>query len=56
MYNAVSGDWVTSSYDSLNRLLTGERQRLGNQYGFDAFGNLLSKTVTAGSAPTCRFP
>ena len=29
MYNAVSGETVTYTYDSLNRLLTAERQRMG---------------------------
>ena len=52
MYNAVSGETVTYSYDSLNRLLTANGSGWGDQYGFDPFGNLLSKTVTAGSAPS----
>ncbi len=56
MYNAVSGETVTYTYDSLNRLLTGSgaggSSNWGQQYGFDAFGNLLSKTVTAGSGPS----
>ncbi len=52
MYNAVSGETVTYSYDSLNRLLTANGSGWGDQYGFDGFGNLLSKTVTAGSAPS----
>ncbi len=52
MYNAVSGETVTYTYDSLNRLLTANGSGWGDQYGFDAFGNLLSKTVTAGSAPS----
>jgi YD repeat-containing protein len=52
MYNAVSGETVTYTYDSLNRLLTANGSGWGQQYGFDAFGNLLSKTVTAGSGPS----
>jgi RHS repeat-associated protein len=52
MYNAVSGETVTYTYDSLNRLLTATGSGWGDQYGFDPFGNLLSKTVTAGSAPS----
>ena len=52
MYNAVSGETVTYTYDSLNRLLTANGSGWGDQYGFDGFGNLLSKTVTAGSAPS----
>ena len=52
MYNAVSGETVTYTYDSLNRLLTANGSGWGQQYGFDSFGNLLSKTVTAGSGPS----
>jgi RHS repeat-associated protein len=56
MYNAVSGETVTYTYDSLNRLLTasgtGGSSAWGQQYGFDAFGNLLSKTITTGSGPS----
>jgi RHS repeat-associated protein len=52
MYNAVSGETVTYTYDSLNRLLTANGSGWGQQYGFDAFGNLLSKTVTSGSGPS----
>ena len=52
MYNAISGETVTYTYDSLNRLLTANGSGWGEQYGFDGFGNLLSKTVTAGSGPS----
>jgi RHS repeat-associated protein len=53
MYNAVSGETVTYAYDSLNRLLTASGSGWGEQYGFDGFGNLLSKTVvTSGSGPS----
>jgi RHS repeat-associated protein len=51
-YNAVSGETVTYTYDSLNRLLTANGSGWGQQYGFDGFGNLLSKTVTSGSGPS----
>jgi RHS repeat-associated protein len=52
MYSAVSGETITYTYDSLNRLLTANGSGWGEQYGFDGFGNLLSKTVTAGSGPS----
>ncbi len=52
MSNAISGETVTYTYDSLNRLLTANGSGWGEQYGFDGFGNLLSKTVTAGSGPS----
>ena len=53
MYDPVSGETVTYTYDSLNRLLTANGTTgWGQQYGFDAFGNLLSKTVTSGSGPS----
>ncbi len=52
LYNAISGETVTYTYDSLNRLLTANGSGWGQQYGFDSFGNLLSKTVTAGSGPS----
>jgi RHS repeat-associated protein len=56
MYNAVSGETITYAYDSLNRLLTasgtGGGATWGQQYGYDPFGNLLSKTITAGSGPS----
>ena len=52
MSNAISGETITYTYDSLNRLLTANGSGWGEQYGFDPFGNLLSKTVTAGSGPS----
>ena len=43
---------TTYQYDSLNRLITASSsQSWGETYGFDSFGNLLSKTGTGG-APT----
>jgi RHS repeat-associated protein len=61
--NAISGETVSYTYDSLNRLYTASgctqsggcnQQQLewGEQYGFDSFGNLKSKTVTAGQGPS----
>jgi RHS repeat-associated protein len=48
----ISGETVTYQYDSLNRLLSASSsQSWSETYGFDAFGNLLSKTPTGG-APT----
>ena len=52
MYNYVSGENITYAYDSLNRLIAAQGTGWGEQYGFDSFGNLLSKTVTAGSGPS----
>jgi RHS repeat-associated protein len=52
MYNAVSGETITYTYDSLKRLVTANGSGWGQQYGYDSFGNLLSKTVTAGSGPS----
>ena len=53
MYDPMSGETVTYTYDSLNRLLTANgTSGWGQQYGFDGFGNLLSKTVTSGSGPS----
>jgi RHS repeat-associated protein len=46
----LSGETVTYQYDSLNRLITAtSSQSWGETYGFDAFGNLLSKTPTGGA-------
>src|ERR1035441_3134454 len=48
----LSAETVTYQYDSLNRLLSASSsQSWSETYGFDAFGNLLSKTPTGG-APT----
>ena len=52
MYNATTGETVSYTYDSLNRLLTAAGSGWGEGYGFDPFGNLLSKTVTSGSGPS----
>ena len=48
----LSAETVTYQYDSLNRLLSAtSTQSWSETYGFDGFGNLLSKTGTGG-APT----
>lgn len=48
----VSGETITYQYDSLNRLSSASGSGWGNSYGYDGFGNLLSKTITQGSAPS----
>ena len=52
MYNAVSGETVTYTYDSLNRLATAGGSGWGEQYTFDPFGNLTTKQVTSGTGPS----
>jgi hypothetical protein len=52
IYNAVSGETVTYTYDSLNRIATAGGSGWGEQYTFDPFGNLTTKQVTNGSAPS----
>jgi RHS repeat-associated protein len=52
MSNAVSGETITYTYDSLNRLLTANGSGWGEQYAFDAFGNLTEKQITSGSGPS----
>ena len=52
MYNAVSGETITYAYDSPNLIATAGGSGWGEQYGFDPFGNLTSKTVTSGSGPS----
>ena len=48
----LSAETVTYQYDSLNRLLSAtSNQSWSETYGFDGFGNLLSK-AGAGGAPT----
>jgi RHS repeat-associated protein len=46
MYNAVSGETVTYTYDSLNRIATANGSGWGEQYTFDPFGNLTTKTAS----------
>ncbi len=45
MYNAISGETVTYTYDTLKRLSTASGSGWSQQYGFDPFGNLLSKAI-----------
>ncbi len=52
MYNAVSGETVTYTYDSLTRMATAAGSGWGEAYTFDGFGNLTTKHVTAGSGPS----
>ncbi len=52
MTDNISGETVTYQYDSLNRLISAAGSGWGENYGYDSFGNLLSKTPTAGSPPT----
>jgi len=48
----VSGETITYQYDSLKRLISATSSASwGDSYGYDAFGNLLSMTPTAGSPP-----
>ena len=53
--DAVTGEDVQYTYDSLQRLILAQTTNTGPQWGdayaYDGFGNLLSKTVTRGSAP-----
>jgi RHS repeat-associated protein len=50
----VSGEEITYQYDSLKRLITAQTTgpEWGQSFGYDGFGNLLSQTVTKGSAPS----
>jgi RHS repeat-associated protein len=50
--DGVSGETVNYTYDSLNRLsgAVATNGNWGQAYGYDGFGNLTAKTVTAGSA------
>jgi RHS repeat-associated protein len=52
MYNAISGETVTYTYDSLNRLATAGGSGWGEAYTFDPFGNLTTKQVTSGTGPS----
>ena len=52
MYNAVSGETVAYTYDSLNRMITANGSGWGEAYTFDPFGNLTTKHVTSGTGPS----
>ncbi|MBY0375183.1 MAG: RHS repeat-associated core domain-containing protein, partial [Bryobacteraceae bacterium] len=52
--NWVSGEQVDYQYDTLGRLSRAETAGAGgwgSQYGFDGFGNLVTKSATKGSPP-----
>jgi len=51
--DAITGEDVQYTYDSLQRLVAAQTAgpQWGDAYAYDGFGNLLSKTVTKGSAP-----
>jgi RHS repeat-associated protein len=51
--DAISGETVQYTYDSLNRLASAQSTSgsWGQSYSYDGFGNLTGQTVTAGSAP-----
>jgi len=46
MSDAVSGETVTYTYDSLNRLMTANGSGWNETYGYDPFGNLTGKSGT----------
>jgi YD repeat-containing protein len=49
----VSGETITYQYDSLNRMIAATSSAAwGESFGYDSFGNLLSKTVTQDTGPT----
>jgi YD repeat-containing protein len=55
--DAVTGENVSYSYDSLNRLIASSTAgtagvQWGYSHGFDGFGNLSAKVATKGSAQT----
>ena len=49
----MSGEEVTYQSDSLNRLISAvpTGPEWGESFGYDGFGNMLSRTVAKGSAP-----
>ena len=52
--DVVSGEQVTYTYDSLNRLASATSSvnpGWGQSYTYDGFGNLTNQTVTKGTAP-----
>ena len=51
--DAISGETVQYTYDSLNRLATAQAtsNAWGQSYAYDGFGNLTDQNVIAGSAP-----
>jgi RHS repeat-associated protein len=52
--DVVSGEQITYTYDSLNRLASATSSvnpGWGQSYNYDGFGNLTTQTVTKGTAP-----
>jgi len=47
--DGIMGESVSYTYDALNRLTAASSGAWSEQYGFDGFGNLTSKTGTGGS-------
>jgi len=43
-YDYILGETVTYAYDSLNRLLSASGSGWNQSFGYDGFGNLVSKT------------
>jgi YD repeat-containing protein len=50
-YDAISGEHIVYTYDSLNRLASATGSGWGQSYTYDGFGNLTNQTVTSGTAP-----
>ena len=52
--DCISGEAINYQYDSLKRLISAQTTgpQWGQSFGYDGFGNLLSQTVTKGSAPS----
>lgn len=53
--DVVSGEQVTYTYDSLNRLASATSSvnpGWGQSYAYDGFGNMTGQTVTKGTAPS----
>jgi YD repeat-containing protein len=54
MTNNVSGETVTYQYDALKRLISASTNTAtwGQGFTYDGFGNMLTQSVTQGSAPS----
>ncbi len=51
-YEALSGETISYTYDSLNRMATAAGSGWAETYGYDGFGNLATKTPTLGTPPS----
>ncbi len=49
--DGLSGEQVTYTYDSLNRLASANGSGWGQSYNYDGFGNLTDQNVISGTAP-----